>query len=161
MSDLKVTVLEEIKLPNGNIERATNVKTISGVNQIQRRVDTITTFFDGDGIQLMKFVDSESRQVAGSFVKSNVKYIRITHVGGTTSASIYLKKTTGESTLLNLEPGKSLMFSDATISESSTADIFEEGYCDQAYYRDFHDLDAILAKANGTDVQLEYLIAST
>lgn len=94
MSDLKVTVLEEIKLPNGNIERATNVKTISGVNQIQRRVDTITTFFDDEGIQLMKFVDSESRQVAGSFVKSNVKYIRITHINGTVNASIYLKKTT-------------------------------------------------------------------
>lgn len=53
------------------------------------------------------------------------------------------------------------MFSDATISESSTADIFEEGYCDQAYYRNFDDLDSILAKADGKDVQLEYIIAST
>jgi hypothetical protein len=161
MSDLKVTVLEEMILPNGNVERATNVKVISGVNQIQRRIDTITTFFEGNGIEIIKFTDSESKQVAGSFLKSKVKYIRITHVGGTANASIYLKKSNGESTILNLEPGKSLMFSDATISQSSSEDIFEEGYCDQSYYRDFHDLDSVLAKADKEDVQLEYIIASS
>lgn len=161
MSDLKVTVLEEIVLPNGNVERATNVKVISGVNQIQRRVDTITTFFEEGGIEIIRFTDTESKQVAGSFLKSNVKYIRLTHVGGTVNASIYLRESNGESTILNLEPGKSLMFSDATISQSSSEDIFEEGYCDQAYYRDFHDLEAILAKADGEDIQLEYIIASS
>lgn len=161
MSDLKVTVLEEIVLPNGNVERATNVKVISGVNQIQRRVDTITTFFEEDGIELIRFTDTESKQVAGSFLKSKVKYIRITHIGGLTNAIIYLRDSSGGSTILNIEPGKSIMLSDATIIQATASDVFEEGYCDQTYYRNFSDLESILAKAQERDVQLEYIIASS
>ena len=37
MADLITTITEEITLPNKNIQKSTNRKVISGVNQINRR----------------------------------------------------------------------------------------------------------------------------
>jgi hypothetical protein len=80
MANLNVIITEEITLPNRNIEKTSNTKVISGINQIVRRIDTIVSTFSGSGIEIIKFSDSEEQQTAGSFVKSDVKYIRITHI---------------------------------------------------------------------------------
>ena len=69
MSNLTVTVSEQILLPNNNIETAVNTKVISDVNQVMRRTDTIVTASSGSGQQLLAFVDSEAQQIAGSFVR--------------------------------------------------------------------------------------------
>ena len=100
MADLITTITEEITLPNKNIQRSTNRKVISGVNQINRRLDTITTSFSGTGIEIIRFTNSEEDQVAGSFVRDAVKYIRITNLDNTNYCTIYLIKTDEESTLL-------------------------------------------------------------
>ena len=88
MADLTVTLQEQITLPNNNIEKTSNVKVISGVNQTVRRIDTISTTFSGSGVEILKFVDSEPQQTAGSFVKSDVKYIRITNLDSTNKATL-------------------------------------------------------------------------
>lgn len=161
MSDLTITIKEEITLPNNNIETAFNTKTISNINQVVRRVDTITTTFSGSGIEILSFVDSENQQTAGSFVKSDVKYIRITHISGSTDASLYFIKTNEESTLLDLSPGKSIILNNASFNASSTSDYVEAGYVDETYYSDFVSLDVIKAKATGSNIQLEYFVASS
>ena len=99
MANLTVTVQETIVLPNNNVETAVNTKIISGINQIQRRTDTITSTFSGSGIQILAFVDSESQQTAGSFVRDTVKYIRITNLDSTTACDIYLVQTSEDETL--------------------------------------------------------------
>ena len=73
MADLTVTVKEEILLPNNNFQSTNNITVIKDVNQIVRRIDTIATTFSGSGIEILKFVDSEPQQVAGSFVKKDTK----------------------------------------------------------------------------------------
>ena len=50
VGQLEVTINESITLPNGNREVATNNVTIAGVNQIVRRVDTISSFWEGTGV---------------------------------------------------------------------------------------------------------------
>ncbi len=160
MSDLTINITEEITLPNNNIEKISNKKVISNINQIVRRVDTITTSFSGSGIEILRFVDSESQQVAGSFVKGDVKYIRITHISGSSDAILYFLKTDQESTLLKLSPGKSIMLNDASFDASSINDYVEETYVDPEYYSNFVSLDVIKAKASGSNVQLEYFVAS-
>lgn len=161
MSDLTVTIKETITLPNGNPQISENVKKIQRVNQISRRIDTITTSFEGTGIEVLRFVDSENRQTAGSFVKGTVKYIRFTNLDSTNFCNIYLINEDQNFTRLKLDAGKTIMFSNDDFIASSTSDYVVEGYVDSAYYTSFEDLDVIKAKADTADIQLEYLVASS
>jgi hypothetical protein len=161
MADLKIIISEQITLPNKNLETSLNTTVISDVNQIVKRVDTISTTFSGSGIEILKFVDSEEQQIAGSFVKDQVKYIRITNLSSTGSAEIYLISTGNESSIFSLEPKKSLMLGDAEFNASSTNDYVVENYVDETYYSDFYYYDTIKAKAISSSIQLEYLVASS
>jgi hypothetical protein len=160
MADLKITLQESIVLPNRNKEVLTNTAIISGVNQILRRTDTIATDFSGSGIEILKFVDSEEEQTAGSFVKSDVKYLRITNLDTTNSALIYLVDTNEESVLFKLEAKKSLMFGNVDFNATQNGDYVVEGVWDEDYYSSFVYYDTIKAKAEIADLQLEYFVAS-
>jgi hypothetical protein len=159
-STLTVNIIESITLENGNKMDTFNTVAISNVNQILRRTDTITTSFSGSGIELVKFVDSEEQQTAGSFVKSDVKYMRFTHISGSSNIALYLVKTNDESTIFELEPGKSIMFGNSTFNASTTNDYPVEGYVDELYYSNFVYYDTIKAKSLVSSSLLEYTIAS-
>jgi hypothetical protein len=161
MADLQVTIQESIVLPNGNREQLSNTKIISGVNQILRRTDTIATTFSESGIEILKFVNSEEQQTAGSFVKSDVKYIRITNLDQTNYGLIYLVNTNEESVIFKLEAGKSLMFGDAEFNAPSNADYVVEGVWDPTYYSGFVYFDTVKAKAVSASIQMEYFVASS
>jgi hypothetical protein len=161
MANLYVTITEEITLPNTTTEKTRTFKTISDVNQIVRRVDTISTTFSGSGIEILRFCNSEEEQTGGAFVKQDTKYVRITNLSTTYEAVIYLIATDEESTLFNLSPGKTLMLNDADINASSTVDYIAESYVDEMYYSSFTYIDSIKAKAIGGNIQLEYFVAST
>jgi hypothetical protein len=161
MSDLTVTIKETITLPNGNPQISENVKKIQGVNQISRRIDTIATSFEGTGIEVLRFVDNENKQTAGSFVKGTVKYIRFTNLDSTNFCSIYLIDSDVGFTRLKLDAGKTIMFSNEDFVASSTSDYFPADYVDSTYFTNFDSLDVIKAKADTADIQLEYLVASS
>ncbi len=161
MPDLTVTIREAITLPNGNPQVSENTTTIEGVNQITRRTDVITTSFESTGIEILRFVDSESRQTAGSFVKDTVKYIRITNLDTVNFCNIYFIHTDDAFTRFRVDPGKTLLFSNEDFIASSVSDYVVEGYVDSMYYTDLTDIDVIKAKADTADVQLEYLVASS
>ena len=159
-STLTVNIVESITLENGNKMDTFNTVSIPGVNQIVRRTDTIATSFSGSGIELVKFVDSEEQQTAGSFVKSDVKYLRFTHISGSSNVALYLVKTNDESTIFELEPGKTIMFGNANFDASNTNDYVVEGYVDELYYSDFVFYDTIKAKSLTSSSLLEYVIVS-
>jgi len=161
MADLTVTVKEEILLPNNNVESTNNITIIEGVNQVVRRIDTITTTFSGSGIEILKFVDSESQQVAGSFVKQDTKYIRITHISGSSPVKLYILQKDEESVLFELQPKKTFMLGNAEFNASQAGDYVDESYVDETYYSSFVNFDTIKAKASGSNVQLEYFVASS
>jgi hypothetical protein len=160
MANLYVTITEEITLPNNNKELTNNLVTIPNINQIVRRIDTIPTTFSGSGVEILRFVNSEEEQTGGAFVKSSVKYVRLTNLSKTNSAEIYLIVTGKESTILNLSPGKTIMLNDADINASSVSDYLVEDYVDETYYSAFHSSDSIKAKAISGSIQLEYFVAS-
>jgi len=160
MADLKITLQESITLPNRNVETLHNITIIPGVNQILRRTDTIATDFSGSGIEILKFVDSEEQQTAGSFVKDDVKYLRITNLDTTNSALIYLVDTNEESVIFKLEAKKSLMFGNVDFNASQNGDYVVEGVWDPDYYSDFVYYDTIKAKAENEPLLLEYFVAS-
>ena len=103
MANLYVTITEEITLPNTTTEKTQTFKIINGINQIVRRVDTITTAFSGSGIEIIRFCNSEAEQTGGAFVKQDVQYIRITNLSTQYDTLIYLVANDNtESALFNL-----------------------------------------------------------
>ena len=160
MATLTTQVTEKIKL-NNNIITSVNNKTISNINQVVKRVDTISTAFSGSGVEILKFVDSESEQTAGSFVKSDVKYIRVTNLDSTNYIDLYLIKTNTEETRFKLDAGKSFILSNGEFDATSTNDVVVDGYVDMSYFSDMVDIDTIKAKANTSDISIEYFVASS
>jgi hypothetical protein len=168
MSNLTISIQEQITLPNNNVETAINTVTIPDVNQFVRRIDTVTYDYSGSGVGIIAFTNNESGQTPGSFVNSAVKYIRITNlVASNKFASIYIIKTNQESVVFKVDPGKSLMLSNDDFNASEAGDYVVEGYVDEQYYSDFVYISEIKAKAGDTDttytgsIQLEYLVASS
>lgn len=161
MADLLVTIQESITLPNRNKEVLSNTKTITGVNQTLRRIDTIPALFSGDGIEIIRFVDTEQEQTGGAFVKSSVKYIRITNLDKFQYGLIYLIDTNEESVIFKLDPGKSLMFGNADFNATSVNDYVIEGVWDEDYYSSFVYFNSIKAKGFNSTIQLEYFVASS
>ena len=135
MADLTISIQESITLPNRNKVNTFNNKVITGVNQVTRRVDTIATTFEDTGIEIIRFVDSEEKQTAGSFVRDTVKYIRITNIDSTNFCTLYLIKTDLDNALFKLDPGKSMMFANA--------------------------IDVIKAKADTANIQLDIFVGSS
>jgi len=161
MANLLVTIQESITLPNRNKEVLSNTKTITDVNQTLRRIDTIPTAFSGAGVEILRFVDTEQEQTGGAFVKSSVKYIRITNLDTTNYGLIYLIDTNQESVIFKLDPGKSLMFGNADFNATNVSDYVIEGVWDEDYYSSFVYFDSIKAKAISSSIQLEYFVASS
>jgi len=171
---LKVLIQESITLPNKNEEVCINEVIIPGIAQTVRRVDTISTTFSSSGIEILRFVDSEEQQTAGSFVRDTVKYMRFTNLCTKHYCSLYLiqdspdaqnPNTTdfgsGDDGLFKLDPGKSMVFSNGQFDSNNYYDYVVEGYVDEQYIGGFASLTSIKAKADTEDVQIEYFVASS
>jgi calcineurin-like phosphoesterase len=161
MANLYVTITEEITLPNTTREKTNIFKTISNVNQILRRVDTIATTFSGSGIEILRFCNSEEEQSGGAFVKSDVQYVRITNLSTTYDTSLYLYANNAEIAVFNLNPGKTIMLGDADMNSFSMSDYVDPTYVDISYFSSYEYINSIKAKAISGSVQLEYFVAST
>jgi len=171
---LEVFLRESITLPNGNEEVATNSIKIANVNQLVRRIDTISANWEGTGVEILRFVDNESSQVAGSFVRDTVKYLRFTNLDCDNYLSLYLIQNSpdaqspntgnvgsGDEGVFKIDPGKSMMLSNAQFESSNYYDYVVEGYVDLQYFSSFASLYSIKAKANAADVRIEYLVGSS
>tara|TARA_B100000963_G_C22611203_1_gene664955 strand:+ start:166 stop:651 length:486 start_codon:yes stop_codon:yes gene_type:complete len=161
MPDLTITIRETITLPNGNPLVSENVNKITGVNQFTRKTDTIAHNFVGEGIEILRFVNSEEEQVAGSFVKNTVKYIRFTNLDSTNFCNLYFIHTDLDFTRFRIDPNRTIILSNEDFVASSTDDYVVEGVVDSMYYTDLSDIDVIKAKSDTANIQLEYLVASS
>ena len=171
---LEVFLRESITLPNGNEEIATNTVKIPNVNQLVRRIDTISANWEDTGVEILRFVDDEASQVAGSFVRDTVKYMRFTNLDHLNYLSLYLIQNSpdsyspntsnvgsGDEGVFKIDPGKSMMFSNAQFDSSNYYDYVVEGYVDIQYFSQFASLYSVKAKANKADVRIEYLVGSS
>jgi hypothetical protein len=174
IGSLTVTISENITLPNGNIENAVNSVVIKDVKQIVRRIDTISYEWENNGVEILRFVENEESQTAGSFVRDTVKYLRFTNLDTKNYLSLYLIQDSpdsyspntqdlgsGDEGIFKLDPGKSMILSNAQFESSNYYDYVVEGYVDMQYYSSFASLKQIKAKAHTADVQIEYLVGSS
>ena len=67
----------------------------------------------------------------------------------------------GDEGVFRLDPGKSLMFSNAQFDSTNYYDYVVEGYVDIKYFSNFASLYSVKAKANKQDFRIELLVGSS
>jgi len=152
---LDITIQESIILPNYNVQNSYNTFTVCGINNYVTRTEVIDYQWSNQGIGIISFVDSKSENTPGSFVNSDVKYIRITNFPTSDRfASIYCIKDNAESVTFKVEPGKSIILSNDAFDIPSTTT------------SSFSYMTEIKAMAGNGDttytgsIQIEYVVAS-
>ena len=157
---LDVTIQESIILPNYNLQQSYNTFTVCGINNYVTRTEVIDYQWSGSltagGIGIIGFVPTKEELTPGSFVSSDVKYIRITNFATSNKfASIYCVKTNSESVTFKVEPGKSLILAN---------DAFEIPALVSGSLDYINEIKAMAGDGNDPtysgSIQIEYVVAS-
>ena len=136
---LSVAITESVTL-NGKAYGNINNLSIANINEVDERIMTIPTSEVG-------VVTFGTAAGAGSFVRSNVKYLRITNKDDTNFISLHLTSATDDA-WVKLEAGKSFMLGNGDLETASS-------------FSAWADVTAITAIANTAAVDIEYFIALT
>lgn len=137
------TISEAITL-NGQAINSENQLTIADVNEFDKRIMTIPT--SGE----VTVVAFGTAVAAGTFIRGDMKYFRITNKDSVNYARIRVKKNGADTFDIRLNAQKSFMMGDVAESVSATAVAFAT----------FQEADSINAQAYGANVDVEYVVVS-
>jgi len=140
---LTVSINEDITL-NGYTRSGTNSLTIANVAEVDNRIVNVGTA----EVDILGFAAANAQ---GAFVRTDVKYIRITNLDDTNYITLGISKTGADTAFFKLEAGKSMMFGNDELEVDAA------GGASSA----FVEADNISAKANGAAVDVEYFVALT
>tara|TARA_R110002012_G_C11197611_1_gene559427 strand:- start:1 stop:480 length:480 start_codon:yes stop_codon:yes gene_type:complete len=149
---LKVTLKEEIVL-NGNRQDSENVKRISDINEISKRIITITT------AESTIATFSAAVASAGHYVAANVRYIRFTNLDDDNFITLTFRNQDNDEVAIKLDAGQSFIFNGDN-GNGMTAVFNATQDADAASDTAFGSLTNIQADANTGSCDLEMLIAS-
>lgn len=142
-STLTVTISEQIVLNTQPIN-SSNTLTIGDISQVDKRIVSVPT---ASQVTLLNF---GTEVAAGTVIRSNVKYIRLTNKDSVNFVRVRLTKTSGDTFDVKVEAGKSFLLSNAQLSVSATGTAFSS----------FADADSIAAQADTAAVNVEIFVAS-
>lgn len=140
---LTVSISESITL-NGSDRGSTATLTIANIAEYSNRIINVGT----SEVDILGFGSANGQ---GSFIRTDVKYIRLTNLDDTNYATIGVSKTGADTFFIKLEPGKSF------IMGNDDLEIDASGGASSA----FVEADNISAKANGAAVDIELSVALT
>ena len=100
---LTVTLKESIEL-NGVEQGATNTKTIASVNEVSKRIVTVTT----TEAEVIAF--HASAISSGTFIEGDVRYIRFTNLDDTNHVTLTPKNENDDEFAVKLDAGHSFIF---------------------------------------------------
>lgn len=140
---LTITISEQIILNNQPIN-SENQLVIPSIGQIDKRIVSIPTASE---VTVLNFGTAVA---AGTVIRANVKYIRITNKDSTNYVRIRVKKTGADTFDVKVDAGQTFIMSNASESVSATAGAFSA----------FVDADSINAQANTAAVDIEIFVAS-
>ena len=152
-AELTVTLTESITLNSIN-HGATNTKVIASINEISKRILTITT----NEATIATF--SGAVGSAGHFNDGTVRYIRITNLHATYFVAMTLKNGSNDEFAFKLDAGQSfVLFGDNSTGMELIFNATQAA--DSASHTAFGPLTAITADAEASTVQIEMFIATT
>jgi len=141
-ANLTVTISEQINLNNQPIN-SENQLIISNVNEVDKRIMTVPT-------TEVTIVSFSTDVAAGTFVRGDLKYLRITNKDTVNYARIRVKKNGADTFDTRLDAGQSFIMGNTKENASETA----------ASFTTFEDADSINAQAYTAAVDIEYFVAS-
>lgn len=144
-STLKVLVKEEITL-NGEQQGSETKLDISSVKNISKRL--VST----NGTTETTIVSFSTIPAGGTFVESDIRYIRVTNLDDTNYATLNIEGDSSTDFSVRLDPGSSHL-----LVSSSTTGVVDYGSISGGALQ---DLTAIKATANTAAVDLEVFVAS-
>ena len=149
---MTVRVVESIKL-NGTEQGAVNTKTISSINEISKRIITITT------AESTIATFSSAVASAGHYVAADVRYMRFTNKDDTNFITLTFRNQDNDEVAIKLDAGNSFMWS--ADNSGGMVDVFNATQdADAASDTALGDLTNIQADANTGSCDLEMFIAS-
>ena len=99
---LTVTLKESIEL-NGVEQGATNTKTIASVNEVSKRIVTVTTT-EAEIIAMGTAVSS------GTYIESDVRYMRFTNLDDTNFVTLTFKNENDDEFAVKVDAGHSFIY---------------------------------------------------
>ena len=142
-STATVTISEGLTL--GGVDRSgAHTRTIENIAEADRRVMTVDSSNEIDIIEL----NSDNGQ--GKFVRSSIRYIRITNLDNTNWIRVRFKNSGAETADVKVDAGATFMLSTGSMDADTAAGAFSA----------FVDIDNISAQADTADVDIEYVVLS-
>ena len=151
-STLKVTIREDIKL-NGVEHGGVNTLSIGSINEISKRIITITT------TESTIATFSAAVASAGHYVAADARYIRFTNLDDTNFITLTFRNQDNDEVAIKLDAEQSFIWNGDN-SNGMTAVFNATEDADAASSTNFGSLTNIQADANSDSCDLEMFIAS-
>jgi len=152
MANLTVTHTEDITL-NGQQFGGTTIKSFSGINEISKRIITVTTA-ESTIATLSAAVAS-----AGHYIAADARYIRFTNLDGTNFITLTFRNQDNDEVALKLDAGQSFIWNGDN-ANGMTAVFNATQDADAASSTNFGSLTNIQADADTASCDLEMIVAS-
>ena len=152
MANLTVTHTEDITL-NGQQFGGTTVKSFTGINEISKRILTITT------TECVINTFSSAVASAGHYTAADVRYIRFTNLDGTNFITLTFRNQDNDEVAIKLDAGQSFVLNGDNVN-GMTAIFNATQDADAASSANFGSLTNIQADADTSSCNLEVIIAS-
>ena len=152
MANLTVTHTEDITL-NGQQFGTTSIKSISGINEISKRILTITV------AESTIATFSAAVASAGHYIAADTRYIRFTNQDGTNFITLTFRNQDNDEVAIKLDAGQSFIWNGDNVN-GMTAVFNATQDADAASDTAFGSLTNIQADANTGSCDLEMIIAS-
>ena len=151
-STLKVTIREDIEL-NGVQQGGVNALSIGSINEISKRIVTITT----TEAEILKFHATDID--AGRYVMGDVRYMRFTNLDDTNFITLTFTNEDSDEVAIKLDAGQSFIWNGS--NSGGVVDVFNATAAANANSdAALGDLTGIQADANTGPCDLEMFIAS-
>tara|TARA_R100000008_G_C3523349_1_gene135224 strand:+ start:241 stop:720 length:480 start_codon:yes stop_codon:yes gene_type:complete len=151
-ADLKVKITEEVIL-NGKDQGGTTELTIASINEISKRIITITT------TESVIATFSSAVASAGHFPHADVRYIRFTNKDDTNFITLTFRNQDNDEAAIKLDAGHSFILAGDN-ANGMTAVLNATQDADAASSTNFGSLTNIQADADTASCDLEMFIAS-
>ena len=149
---LNVTLTERIVL-NGRDQGSTNTLSISGINEISKRIVTITT------TESTIATFSAAVASAGHYVAADVRYIRFTNKDDTNFITLTFRNQDNDEAAIKLDAGQSFIWNGDNVNGMGA--VFNATQdADAASSTNFGSLTNIQADADTDSCDLEVFVAS-
>ena len=152
MANLTITHTEDITL-NGQQFGGTTINSISGINEISKRILTITV------TECVIGTFSAAAASAGHYIAADVRYIRFTNKDGTNFITLTFRNQDNDEVAIKLDAGQSFVWNGDNVN-GMTAVFNATQDADAASDTAFGSLTNIQADANTGSCDLEIIIAS-